>query len=379
MENNTINNKEKIVAFYLPQFHAIPENDEAWGKGFTEWTNVKKAKPIYKGQYQPHIPMNGNYYNLLDVNVMKEQAELAKKYGVYGFCYYHYYFKGGKKLLEKPLENMLADKGVDIPFCLSWANEPWSRRWDGSENEIIVEQDYGDKDEWKAHFCYLLDFFKDDRYMRDEKGRPIFLIYKPSEIPCCKEMMEYWNELAIKNNIPTIKYIVQHPELEVIEESIDEIFEGIVEFEPLYTSAVLKGTPKRKLKFVFTHPMGALRILGNAIYNKVNGTSRHSFSYDLVVKASLKRKNSQRIYPGVFPGWDNTPRRGKNATFFVGSTPEKFKKYLEQRISKNRDEYNKELLFVNAWNEWGEGAHLEPDEKYGCSYLEAVRDVYKDL
>lgn len=366
--------KEKVIAFYLPQYHAIPENDAAWGKGFTEWTNVKKAKPIYKGQYQPHVPLNQDYYNLLDVNVMKQQAQLAKKYGIFGFCYYHYYFKDGKKLLEKPLENMLSDKSVDIPFCLSWANEPWSKRWDGSENEIIMPQAYGDKEEWKEHFEYLLPFFKDERYIKDEEGRPIFLIYKPRQIPECENMLKYWNELAKKNNIPSIKFFVQHPDSEVIDGSIMEMFEGIVEFEPFYTLNSLMGTKKSKLKFVLKYPLYAVKLGVNKINNKIKKMDLRLYDYDMIVDASLKRKSDKRIYPGVFPAWDNTARKGKNAMCYYNSTPSKFRIYLEKRIKKNQQEYNKEFLFVNAWNEWGEGAHLEPDEKHGHAYLEAIRD-----
>ena len=177
-------NKIKTIAFYLPQYHAIPENDKFWGKGFTEWINTKKATPLFEGHYQPKVPLNENYYNLLDDNVKIWQADLAKKYGVFGFCYYHYWFKDGKKLLEKPLEQMLKNKDVNIPFCMSWANENWSKRWDGGNQEIIAEQDYGTEDDWKKHLLYMVQFFKDERYIT-LNGDPVFLIYNQKKFLIC--------------------------------------------------------------------------------------------------------------------------------------------------------------------------------------------------
>ena len=187
----------KIIAFYLPQFHNIPENDEWWGDGFTEWTNVKKAKPLYEGHMQPRVPLGGNYYNLLDDNVKIWQADLAKKYGVYGFCYYHYWFNG-KMLLEKPMEQMLANKEVDIPFCICWANEPWTKAWVGDERKLLIAQEYGQEEEWKQHFMYLLPFFKDERYIT-KNGKPLFVFYRPDIVPCMKEMIETWDKLAKEN------------------------------------------------------------------------------------------------------------------------------------------------------------------------------------
>ncbi len=365
-----------MIAFYLPQYHAIPENDKAWGKGFTEWTNVKKAVPFYKGQVQPHVPLHEDYYNLLDETVMRKQAKQAKEYGIYGFCFYHYYFKNGKKLLEKPLENMLKDKEVDIPFCLSWANEPWSRRWDGSETEIIVEQDYGGEEEWKKHFEYLLPFFMDHRYIRDEKTeRPIFILYKPKDIPQVEKMLAYWNRLAKEQGLHGLKYFVQFPELECIENRISAVFEGIIEFEPVYTVNSLFQTKRRKRRFMVKHPLFTFSLWKNRIYNKLFSRSRHIYSYDMVVEESLKRIPGSRNYPGVFPSWDNTPRRGENASFYSGSSPEKFEEYLEKKILENRKIYKKDMIFINAWNEWAEGAYLEPDEEHGFAYLEAVKRV----
>ena len=192
----------KVIAFYLPQFHAIPENDKSYGKGFTEWTNVKKAKPLFADHNQPRVPLNQNYYDLLEQGVMKNQADLAKKYGVYGFCYYHYWFADGKKLLEKPLETMLTDKSVDIPYCICWANENWTRRWDGGNNEVIVEQNYGDRANITRHAQYLTQFFKDERYIKED-GRPLLLIYKPELIIRCRKYIdELTADIAGTKEIP---------------------------------------------------------------------------------------------------------------------------------------------------------------------------------
>ena len=228
------NNKIKMIAFYLPQFHSIPENDRAWGKGFTEWTNIKKAVPLFEGHNQPRIPLNENYYNLLDSKTQVWQSELALKYGVYGFCYYHYWFKNGKKLLEKPLENMLQNKDIKIPFCISWANENWSKRWDGGNQELIAEQDYGNEQDWEMHFEYLLNFFKDERYIT-LGGKPVFLIYKPGEIPCLSEMLNYFDLKAKENGLKGICFMIQNPIYYFGYDFRWDKFDYLINFEPFFT------------------------------------------------------------------------------------------------------------------------------------------------
>ena len=223
----------KIIAFYLPQFHNIPENDEWWGDGFTEWVNVKKAKPIFDGHNQPRVPLNHNYYNLLDDDVKIWQADLAKKYGVYGFCYYHYWFDG-KLLLEKPMEQMLENKKVDIPFCICWANEPWTRAWVG-ETKTLIPQKYGSKKEWKEHFDYLLPFFKDPRYILDE-GKPLVVIYRPEIIDVLNDMLDYWNELAKNAGFEGLKFAYQSAGMDELPKNKrnDSRFDYDIEFQPAY-------------------------------------------------------------------------------------------------------------------------------------------------
>jgi len=200
-----MNHRPKIIAFYLPQFHAIPENDQWWGQGFTEWTNVKKAKSLFEGHYQPRIPANKNYYNLMDPGTIEWQINLAKQNNIFGFCYYHYYFEG-KKLLEKPLENLLRRKDLDFPFCISWANHNWTRTWDGKEKKILMKQGYGNEKTWHEHFQYLLPFFQDKRYIKIN-NKPIFIIFWSSQFDKIDEMIELWNHLAKENGFDGMYFI----------------------------------------------------------------------------------------------------------------------------------------------------------------------------
>jgi len=250
------NQKIKPIAFYLPQFHAIPENDSAWGDGFTEWTNVKKARPLFEGHYQPRIPLNHNYYNLLDKDVLVEQSRIAQQYGVFGFCYYHYWFKNGKKLLEKPIEDMLHNKAVTIPYCLSWANENWTKKWDGGNKEIIVEQDYGGMDDWEKHFLYLLPYFQDDRYILLD-GKPVFLIYKPNQIPCIQSMLRYFEKRAHDVGLKGICFIVQNGSVYYDINFDIGMFSYIIKFEPFF-SAVSK---RKKYWFIKKRLFNLMRML----------------------------------------------------------------------------------------------------------------------
>lgn len=365
----------KTLAFYLPQFHAIPENDEWWGKGFTEWVNVKKAKPSFWGHNQPEVPIQG-YYNLLDPQVMRDQAQMAKKYGIDGFCYYHYWFQG-KLLLEKPLENMLKDEKVDIPFCFCWANENWTRTWDGLEKHVLISQNYDENwDEMKQHFDYLLPFFKDERYIKHE-GKPIIIIYKPFLIQNIEKQIACWNELAQEAGFPGLYWGFQYPE-SFEYPHIKKAFDFGIEFEPLYSaweSSSLKAgkTRSNKIKYALTHPM----YLFNLIIRNLPGLPKF-ISYRQTWHAILNREYEKKHMPGAFPAWDNTPRRGRSANVWYGASPKLFSKYLSRHISRIKKEWKTEYLFINAWNEWAEGAHLEPDEHNGYAYLEAVKKAVQE-
>lgn len=370
----------KVIAFYLPQFHEIPENNEWWGKGFTEWVNVKKAVPLFEGHVQPRVPLNNYYYDLTDREAQIWQANLAKKYGVYGFAYYHYWFNG-KLLLEKPAENMLYDTEVDIPFCFSWANEPWTNVWVSQTNsKVLLQQTYGGKEEWLAHFNYLLPFFKDKRYIKNN-GKPLFIIYRPDIIPNLNEMIDYFQEKAEEAGLPGIDFAYQHLAAAKEKMEDDSRFEYNIHFEPIYAEFQLEKNKykllkefKRRVADFFEH------------YTSINIrslTTRRGlkvYDYDTVWNNILNRKPySLKCVPGVYVDWDNTPRKGINGKVHKGACPEKFKKYFYEQVKRTKDVYHQNMIFVYAWNEWAEGGYLEPDERFKYGYLEAIHDVLEEL
>lgn len=345
----------KIIAFYLPQFHEIPENNEWWGKGFTEWTNTKKAEPLFKGHNQPKTPLNDNYYSLTEVDTLEWQVQQAKEYGVYGFCYYHYWFKG-KKLLEKPLEMLLEHKEIDMPFCISWANETWSRTWSGKESEVLIQQTYGGQEDWEQHLQYLLPFFRDKRYITKD-GHPVLILYKAGKIEKCEAMIQYWNRRMQELNMPALYYVETLSGAQ--RDKACRETDAALEFEPMYTirNRMLWYKYKREI-------IGRLQLWRIGIYIKLQ--------YDKICQNIVDRETDN--YVGLFPGWDNTARKGKRAMIIVGNNSEKFEKYLRKQYEKSAQQ-GRQFIFINAWNEWAEGAYLEPDIQNGYEYLEAVKRV----
>lgn len=369
--------KKKVIAFYLPQYHTIPENDTSYGKGFTEWTNVKKANPLFENHNQPRIPEKNNYYNLLDINVMIKQAELAKKYGIYGFCYYHYWFKNGKKLLEKPLEAMLKDKRVDIPFMLCWANENWTRKWDGGNNEIIVEQNYGDYDDLKKHIDYLCEFFRDERYIKMD-GKPVFIIYKPEIIPNIRKVVGLIRKRVKENGFNGIVIMSQYPDYFFACKKSD-LLDYHIQFEPKFIQdyEVEKlNLKRRKVKhFMLSHNMNYLYQILLQKYQKEKKKELVHRDYDNDWQEIINYPvDDKRTVAGAFVDWDNTPRN-KMGLVYDNATPEKFCYFFKQLVTKVDKEYALDYIFINAWNEWAEGAYLEPDEKNHYEYLEAIKRV----
>lgn len=377
----------KIIAFYLPQFHEIPENDEWWGKGFTEWVNVKKARPLYEGHEQPRVPLGRNYYNLLDDEVKIWQAQIAKKYGVYGFCYYHYWFNG-KMVLEEPMEQMLKNKKIDMPFCICWANEPWTKAWVGKK-EVILPQFYGEEKEWTEHFEYLLPFFKDERYIKDN-NRPLVVIYRAEVIPELNERLKLWDKLAKKNGLAGLSFAYQDITFDLMKGKDDSLFDYNIEFQPSYawndmnSKGAIKSSAmwsslrsiKRKLHTVVEKKAGF--DLDRYVMNSKKSVTVNKVDYDAAWNEILNHKpSSNKCVPGAFVGWDNTPRKGNNGTVYIGDTPEKFKMYLSKQIKRAKEEYHKDMIFMYAWNEWAEGGYLEPDERTGYKNLEAIRDALK--
>jgi len=348
----------KIISFYLPQYHEIAENNEWWGKGFTEWDNLRKAKPLFKNHNQPIIPYENNYYNLLDNYVKKWQIKLAKDNGVYGFCFYHYWFNG-HLLLEKPTQQFLQNKDLDIPFCLSWANEPWTKAWVSKSDQILIDQEYGSEKEWKEHFDYVAPYLLDDRYIKNE-GKPIFVIYRPNQIECLNDMIDSWQRWAKDIGLPGIDFAYQQIDLDLVENSDISRFTYNIEFQPIYALEDLTSKKSKKVEVIAKSIDNFIdKILGfkpsNILMRKVR-----TYKYDDVWQKVLTRKpKDEKAVPGVFVDWDNTPRRGEKGRVFLGGNPDKFKKYIKEMIIKTRDEYKKDMIFLTAWNEWSEGCYLE--------------------
>ena len=351
----------KFLAYNLPAFHRIPENDEWWGPGFTEWDNTKRGKPLFKGHIQPMVPLGNNYYDLsLKENVVK-QALLAKEYGLYGFIYYHYWFTG-KKLLEKPVEIFRDSKEVDFHYCLCWANEQWCRTWDGKDGQVLMPQTFGDEKDWEEHLQYFLTFFKDERYIKVNNS-PMLYIYSCSQIPMINEMIMYWNERLKEYGFDSL-YLVEF--INTPNPNVSCKYSvAVTEFEPMY-SARYEVNIFYKLYRYLRKKRGKLE----------------KIKYDYIWKRLLKRK---RIYEdrinilGCYTQWDNTPRKGEKGFVHVGGNPEKFEKYLKKMLTNGRKGCSSEYCIINAWNEWGEGPVLEPSEQYKYSYLEAVKRVSEEF
>lgn len=353
----------KMIAYYLPQFHEIPENNEWWGEGYTEWRNARRARPLFGGQYQPREPLGDRYYDLADDSVMEWQMKLARKYGIGGFCFYHYWFGDGRKLLEMPAERMLKNPKADLPFCFSWANEPWTRTWEGpgGEKHVLINQKYCGKEDWKAHFDYLLPFFRDKRYIRKD-GRPVFLIYRIDKIPCARAMFDYWNELAEEAGLGRL-YLIQMLSNSRYKRRIADAYAA-------YAPAIffeLRDEAKKKLRYRLAEGLRGLRppgFLSQWLFDV--------YDYDKCCRYLLDKKYEENEYMGMFPDFDNTARRGVKAAIWKGANPGSFEKYLTEAVRMSQ-KAGKEFLFLTAWNEWGEGNYLEPDKRYGYGWLHAVK------
>lgn len=361
----------KIIAFYLPQFHTFPENDKWWGKGFTEWRSVKNAKALFEGHQQPRIPYNENYYDLTELHNLEWQAKLAKQYGIYGFCYYHYWFDG-HMLMEKPAEIMLKNKTVDLPFCMCWANEDWTRAWAKKSREVLISQTYSDKSDWERHFYYFLDFFRDDRYIKIE-GKPLLILYRPELISNLEDMVACWKRLARENGFKDLCLAYQQADYDHRKDAGGELFNYGIEYQP---SLVKNFQQEKSLRWQLRRLFN--KVLVQKLNMKQSKFNTIWFDYDDAWQKILNLvPKDEKMLPGAFVDWDNTPRYGKGAHVYCGVTPEKFEYYLAQQIVHAKRVYKKDMLFMFAWNEWGEGGYLEPDKLNGFSMLEAVRGALK--
>lgn len=340
------------IAFYLPQFHPIPENDEWWGTGFTEWTNVASAKPLFDGHRQPHLPSMLGFYDLRLPEARQAQADLAREYGIYGFCYYHYWFNG-RRLLERPFDEVLASGQPDFPFCLCWANENWTRTWDGLEQHLLMQQKYSPEDD-RQHIRWLAGAFRDKRYIRVD-DKPLFLVYRISKLPNPAQTASIWREEARQMGLGEL-YLCTVESLR--DDRIDPAqigFDAAVEFQPDWLN--------------LPDPMFSF------------GENNLVFDYEAVVNKMLQRRPqpSYKRFPCITPSWDNTPRRQKEARILHNATSELYQKWLEAIIDDfTPPSPNENLIFVNAWNEWGEGAHLEPSQELGTAFLEATKVAFQN-
>ncbi|MBE5834819.1 MAG: hypothetical protein E7309_09280 [Butyrivibrio sp.] len=368
--------KTKIFAAYLPQYHETEDNSKFWGEGFTDWVGVKKAQAMFEGHYQPRVPLGSNYYNLLDVDVIRRQAKLAKDYGIDGFNIYHYWFKDGKQELEKPAEMLLEDKSIDISFFFTWDNGAWKRTWgnvrgndwapafDRKENidkgeAILVPFDYGDEDQWTYHFNYLLQFFNDERYLKLD-NKPVFMFIGTNDLDTLKAMAGCWDRLAKENGFSGMYFSTKKKNF-----FNKKIFDSVFNYEPETSAWGKRRGIEKRLSSVFK------------IKTKRDEPVKYQYPYDKVWNRIIRnaQRNIDNDIIGSFVRYDDTPRRGKEAMIVVGETSEKFQKYFGI-LYRLCCKHNKPILLLTAWNEWGEGAYLEPDEKDKYAYLEAIKNVH---
>lgn len=369
----------KLFAFYFPQFHQTPENSRWWGEGFTDWNLVKQAVPLEAEHYQPRIPCNGRYYDQADADTVAWQAELAQNHGLSGFNFYHYWFDG-KLMLEKPMELFRDNPDHQLEYCITWANETWTRQWVGNP-EVLIKQSYSDdRAVWRAHFDYLLTFFQDERYLKRE-GCPVLCIYRPelhSHLEAYLSAFDRWAQEAGFNGVHFVA--ISAYQLSQAE-TAQQHFVSVIRFQPRIFFTAQRAESSALMRYV--EPI--LRLLPETMQlylgrMKAAHQRYHAFSYEALWQHihQLAEQDAPQAYQSVVVDWDNTARYGKRARFFNGATPEAFGHHLA-KLAGAEQRRGKEWLFINAWNEWSEGAYLEPDERFGYRYLDAVKQVRQQL
>lgn len=366
MDIETNQNKAKVIAFYLPQFHPFKENDEWWGKGYTEWISVARARKLFPGHEQPKLPGELGFYDLRLPETRQAQAELAQKNGVDAFCYYYYRLRKGCNLMQRPLQEVLETGKPDFPFMICWANHNWEAKdWnkhDRYTSKMLVKQQYGDEDDIRDYFLELLPYFTDGRYVK-ENNCPLFAIYKPLHVPNMMLMMQIWNELAKQYGFDGITFIAY------TEESRDE----------------LDKLKRMGFRLVISNRMNAIRHNHSQIWRYINAAVRYVFKFpyvaqykNVIPELTAEETKDETVIPTVMPNWDPSPRRGSYSHLWLNSTPQLFRKHLNDVFSKIKDKQNK-LVFIKSWNEWGEGNYMEPDRKWQSAYIETLRDVRKEM
>ena len=356
--------KIQIIAYYLPQYHPTVRNDKWWGRGFTEWTNVGKAKRLYPGHYQPKVPADLGYYDLRVPEVRKNQTELAKEAGITGFCYYHYWFENGFEELERPFNEVVTSGEPDFPFCLCWANESWySKFWNNNgsvQKKLLAEQKYLGHNDNEKHFYSLLRAFKDERYIKVE-GKLLFIIYQPLNFECFYNFKKQWNQLAVENSLPTFYFVGQTLQKNKIDEILHAGFDAV-------------NHCHRLDNYYQYNP--SLSILMR-IFDKVRKFIRLPFiiQYKKAIRHSVFEEDYREdVFPTMMPNWDHTPRSGNRGTVLHGATPSLFYSHATQ-VLKTVLNKNSKIVFVKSWNEWGEGNYMEPDLKYGKGFINALKEA----
>lgn len=381
-----MSNKARVIAFYLPQFHPTEINDKYWGKGFTEWTNVAKAKPLYKGHYQPQIPADLGFYDLRVPEVREAQAEMARNAGVEGFCYWNYWFGNGEKILEMPIEKVIETAQPDFPFCIGWANHDWSNKtWiksSGFQKDVVfLKQKYLGVQDYELYFEYLLPMFKDDRYITVE-GKPLFYVFDPDAIPDTTVFIDTFNKKAVENGFPGIYFVCR----------ADPIGQFGIHNEENFLNARAEKRYKNYMKMgydaVNSFSFRRAEVLSNGIWNRawrklrliITKSSMMDYDYlKIVENLYMKEDEWENVFPTVCPRKDRTPRSGKNAWLYRDSTPEKFRIGLRLALEKlEKKPYERKILFLDSWNEWGEGAYMEPDIKFKNEYLDVLKAEVMD-
>ncbi|MEO6631151.1 MAG: glycoside hydrolase family 99-like domain-containing protein [Mucilaginibacter sp.] len=349
----------RLIASYLPQFYPTEENNLWWGKGFTEWTNVGKAKPLFKNHYQPRVPADLGYYDLRLRDVRQEQAELAMSAGIEGFCYWHYWFGNGRRVLDKVFKEVVETKEPNFPFCLAWANETWSGVWHGAKNKILMEQLYPGKADYEQHFYEVLPALLDIRYIT-VGGKPLFMVYKPEQIPNPKEFIDIWQNLAVKNGLKGIYFIGQTIYHDDIDKIIKQGFDAC--------NVVRLYDYERAVKNKFQRGM-TLLLNNMRVYSY-----KDAFPYFIG-----DEEKAENCLPTIIPNWDHSPRSGTKAYILHESTPALFREHLIQVFDTIKYKHNNNIAFIKSWNEWGEGNYLEPDLVNGRKYLEVLAEEMKKI
>lgn len=377
--------KARIIALYLPQFHPIPENDMWWGPGFTEWTNVAKAKPLFRGHIQPRIPADLGFYDLRLEETRVRQAELAKEAGIEGFCYYHYWF-GGKQLLERPFNEVLKSGKPDFPFCLCWANHSWSNKtWNRKSslqaNSMLMEQVYPGTEDDVNHFMSVLPAFCDDRYVKIE-GKPVFVLYEPMYHPHVRQWIELWRDLALKHGLPGIYFVGMTPNTLTVRINKDgsrsrlipnlkssaEIYQGILDMG----FDAVNSVGKRRGEMLVN---GQVAELFQTVLKKVGIPVGQRYDYEKTVKGYFAPEDQwENVFPTILPQWDRTPRVASYMGVYVNATPDAFERHIRQALDVIKDKSPEhQVLFLKSWNEWGEGNYVEPDQEFGHGWLDAIK------